>query len=73
MPTKAINSYDELLDAIESLGETGRVFPFCAGASIQFMRHENSDRLYAGRASENFELTDAEMEQLHADLISITE
>lgn len=65
---KEISSYDDLLEAIEYLGETGRVFPFGSGGPIQFQRHENGDRLYAGKASEDFELSDADMEQLHIDL-----
>jgi hypothetical protein len=70
---KEIFSYDDLIDAIEYLGETGRVFPFASGGSIQFQRHENSDRLYAGQAADNFELNDADMEQLHIDLVSINQ
>jgi|GEM_PF-5640670 len=70
---KEISSYDQLLEAIEYLGETGRVFPFASGAAIQFQRHENSDRLYAGQAANDFELCNYSMEQLHIDLVSVNE
>ena len=67
-----ISSYDELCTAIGYLGETGRVFPFASGAAIQFQRHKNSDRLYAGQA-DDFELSHADMEQLHIDLTSVNQ